>query len=56
MSMSYKSLLRSILLVILSAGSAAVAEEEPAADAAGNDGGFTDQAIPAAGHQHQRYR
>jgi tetratricopeptide (TPR) repeat protein len=47
--MSYKSLLRSILLLMLSAGGTAVAEEEPAADAAGNDGGLMDQAIPAAG-------
>jgi tetratricopeptide (TPR) repeat protein len=33
---------------MLTAGSAAVAEEEPAADAAGSDGGLMDQAIPAA--------
>ena len=47
--MSYKSLLRSIVLVILLAGSAAAAREEPAANAAGDDGGLADPAIPAAG-------
>ena len=45
--MSYKSLLRSIVLVILLAGNAAVAQEDPAADAAGNDGDRPDRSVPA---------
>ncbi len=46
--MIYKSFLRSAVFVIVLAGSAANAAEEPIPDDAGDDGGLMDQTVPVA--------
>ena len=48
MLMTYKSLLLSTAILIISAGGAALAAEEPLVDEAGDDGGLMDQTVPVA--------